>query len=74
MACPGRATSCQLYTSEARNGIKFFPYTYVPFRGLVSEDGALLQGTEGEATHRPGSIPAPATATPQVCCGQLGVG
>lgn len=73
MACPGRETSCQLYTSSSRTGLKFYPYTYIPFVGLYTEDGRVLRGSEGEATRRPTPIPAPTVAVPQVCCGQLGI-
>lgn len=72
--CPGRRTHCDLYTSRARNGIKFDPYTYIPFVGLYTEDGYVLRGTEGQANVRPTQIPAPATPTPANCCGLLGIG
>lgn len=74
MACRGRAQNCQLYTSNYRTGQKFYPYTYIPFVGLYTEDGYVLQGTESQATRRPTPIPAPAVSVPQVCCGQLGIG
>lgn len=73
MACEGRATSCNLWTSSARNGLKFFPYTYIPFHGLYTEDGRILRGTQSQASRRPTPIPAPTTAVPAVCCGQLGI-
>lgn len=73
MACDGRATSVNLWTSSARNGLKFFPYTYIPFKGLYTEDGRLLRGTEGSATRRPTPIPAVVVAVPSACCGQMGV-
>lgn len=66
-----RATSCKLHTSNHRTGIKFNPYTYLPFHGLYSEDGKILRGSEGEASSAHPQIPAKATASPKVCCGQL---
>lgn len=73
MACEPRQTSVQLYTSSARNGLKFYPYTYVPFKGLYTEDGLLLRGSQGSATRRPTPIPAPLVNVPSACCGQLGI-
>lgn len=73
MACPGRETVAHLYTSNARNGLKFLPYTYIPFVGLYTEDGLVLRGTEGQANRSPTPIPAPAVNVPSVCCGQLGI-
>lgn len=72
MAYGARQTSCQLFTSTARNGLKFFPYTYIPFVGLYTEDGRVLRGSEGQANRRPTPIPAPAVGVPQACCGVLG--
>lgn len=66
-----RATSCSLHTSSHRTGLKFFPYTYLPFQGLYTEDGRLLRGTEGEASSSQTQIPALATAAPKNCCGSL---
>lgn len=73
MACPGRETVSRLWTSSARNGLKFFAYTYIPFVGLYTEDGRVLRGSEGQANRRPTPIPAPTVNVPQVCCGQLGI-
>lgn len=73
MACAGREQNCNLWTSRYRNGLKFTPYTYVPFVGLYSENGVILRGTEGQANRRPTPIPAPTTAAPAVCCGLMGV-
>jgi len=73
MACPGRETVCNLWTSRARNGLKFFPYTYIPYVGLYSEDGLILRGSQGGATRRPTPIPANTVSVPKVCCGQLGI-
>lgn len=67
-----RQTTCNLYTSTWRNGLKFFAYTYVPFLGLYAEDGEILRGSEGQAITRQTVIPAKATPAPKVCCGQLG--
>ena len=67
-----RATTCELYTSSHRSGLKFDAYTYLPFHGLYSEDGELRRGAEGEAKSSVTPIPAPAVAAPKNCCGQLG--
>lgn len=68
-----RNTVCKLHTSNHRTGLKFDPYTYLPFNGLYNEDGTLLRGSEGEAKSAHTQIPAKATATPKVCCGQLNI-
>lgn len=73
MACDRRATSVQLYTSNARNGMKFYPYTWLPFIGLYTEDGRVLRGIESQGRTGPVTIPAPVVAVPSVCCGQLGI-
>lgn len=67
-----RGTTCSLFTSRHRTGLKFTPYTFLPFTGLYSEDGVILRGTEGEARSSKTQVPAKATAAPKNCCGQLG--
>lgn len=66
-----RATHCKLHTSRHRTGLKFQPYTFLPFHGLYSEDGKVLRGSEGEASSSDVQIPARATAAPKNCCGSL---
>lgn len=66
-----RETVCKLHTSQHRTGLKFDPYTYLPFNGLYSEDGELRRGSEGEAKSAQTPIPARATSAPKNCCGQL---
>lgn len=72
--CRGRDTKIRLYTSKARNGLRFLAYTWIPFVGLYTEDGYVLRGDQREARRRPTPIPALRTDTPAVCAGQLGVG
>jgi hypothetical protein len=67
-----RTTVCKLHTSTHRTGIKFDPYTYLPFHGLYAENGELRRGVEGEAKGPDTIIPAPAVAAPKNCCGKLG--
>lgn len=67
-----RATHCDLWTAHDRSGLKFSPYTYVVLKGLVTEDGTTLNGTEGEG-YKAGTQPVEplSTAAPKNCCGQL---
>ncbi len=66
-----RVTTCSLFTSRHPTGLKFFPYTFLPFTGLYGEDGEILRGTEGEARSAKTQFPAKATAAPKNCCDQL---
>lgn len=67
-----RATHCELWTAHDPSGLKFTPYTYVCLKGIVTEDGTTLKGTEGEG-FKAGTKPAEplSTAAPKNCCGQL---
>lgn len=74
MTCRGRNTYWQPHTSRARNGLKFFAYTWLPFVGRYTEDGLVLRGTQSQSRGNTGpvQIPALSTPAPKNCCGLVG--
>ena len=68
-----RQTVCRLHTANHRTGLRYFPYATILLTGLYTEDGQVLRGTEREAKSSHDPIPAPATAVPKNCCGQLAI-
>ena len=66
-----RAANCGLYTSRRLNGLKFFNYAFIMRKGLYTEDGRLLKGSEREARPLPSAIPVLATNVPNNFFGQF---
>lgn len=66
-----RATTCQLWKARHVTGLSFFPYAYLPFHGLYTEDGVVLRGTQGEAQSAKPLLQALQIPSKKNCCGQL---
>lgn len=64
--------TCNPYIRRNVNGLKYVAYAYVVNVGLYFDNGEVAKGFDGHAITPNQIIPALATPTPKVCCGQRG--